>query len=117
MALLLQRLVRQLARFSRRAEDESNGFLRLAATGWALRPGTPNPNNAHAVTCLLSGQAPVLWWPVLISGFPDPTSSGRAEFLVSFLRISLRSRHNQMPPRAFLLRQSGMWLSPDALRG
>ena len=38
-AFLLQRLVRQLARFSRRAEDESNGFLRLAATGWALRPG------------------------------------------------------------------------------
>ena len=37
--VLLQRLVRQLARFSRRAEDESNGFLRLAATGWALRPG------------------------------------------------------------------------------
>ena len=36
---VLQRLVRQLARFSRRAEDESNGFLRLAATGWALRPG------------------------------------------------------------------------------
>lgn len=34
--VLLQRLVRQLARFSRRAEDESNGFLRLAATGWAL---------------------------------------------------------------------------------
>ena len=33
---VLQRLVRQLARFSRRAEDESNGFLRLAATGWAL---------------------------------------------------------------------------------
>ena len=37
--VLLQRLVRQQARFSRRAEDESNGFLRLAATGWALRPG------------------------------------------------------------------------------
>ena len=36
---VLQRLVRQLARFSRRAEDESNGFLRLAATEWALRPG------------------------------------------------------------------------------
>ena len=49
---VLQRLVRQLARFSRRAEDESNGFLRLAATGWAL---FSRPNDASGSRSPLRG--------------------------------------------------------------
>ena len=51
---VLQRLVRQLARFSRQAEDESNGFLRLAATGWALRPGF---SQSRQCPCGLAGYA------------------------------------------------------------